>query len=150
MDMILRGGAMYVLVWGIFRLSGRRTMAQMTTFDFVLLLICGEATQQALLGDDFSMTNAVGVVLTLVCMDRVVAAFRARSRPFEQIVEGLPLLIMADGKPFEERMKRERVDAEDILHAARQSHGLGSLDQIKYAILEASGEISIIPVEDEK
>ena len=75
MDMILRGAAIYAAVWFIFRLSGRRTMAQMTTFDFVLLLICGEATQQGLLGDDFSITNAAFVVLT----DRLRKTFKARS-----------------------------------------------------------------------
>lgn len=150
MDMIIRGAAMYAMVWAIFRLSGRRTMGEMTTFDFVLLLICGEATQQALLGEDYSVTNAAVVVLTLVCADRVLTWVRAVSPRAERVMEGLPLIIMADGEPLQDRMKREHVDEQDILHAARQAHGLSRLDQVKHAVLETSGKISIMPRGEER
>jgi uncharacterized membrane protein YcaP (DUF421 family) len=145
MDMILRGAAIYIVVWLCFRLVGRRTMAEMTTFDFVLLLICGEATQQALLGDDFSLTNAAIIVLTLVSMDGALTALRARFPRLERIMDGLPLVIMRDGKLLRDRMAKERIDAEDIMHEARNSHGLERLSDIKHAVLEPSGGISIIP-----
>lgn len=145
MEMILRGVLMYALVWLVLRLSGRRTMSEMTTFDFVLLLICGEATQQALLDEDFSFTNAAVVILTIVSLDRLMTRWRVNSTRVERVVEGLPILIMVNGELREDPMHRERVDKEDILHEARRSHGLSRLDQIKHAILEPSGEISIIP-----
>lgn len=145
MDMILRGACIYVVVWLLFRIAGRRTMAQMTTFDFVLLLICGEATQQALLGPDYSVTNAAFVVLTLVSMDLAMTALRARFHRLERIMEGLPMLIVKNGEPLHERMAKERVDEEDVLHEARHSHGLRHLDQVQHAVLEPSGGISIIP-----
>lgn len=148
MDMIARGLAIYIVVWLFFRIAGRRTMSQMTTFDFVLLLICGEATQQALLGDDFSLTNAAFVVLTLVSVDLIVTALRARYQRLEHVIEGRPLLIMKNGRPLSDRMSRERVDEEDILHEARQKHGLRRLDQVDHAVLEPSGGISIIPREE--
>jgi uncharacterized membrane protein YcaP (DUF421 family) len=147
MDMILRGAALYAIVWLLFRFSGRRTMAEMTTFDFVLLLICGEATQQALLGDDFSITNAAVVVLTLIALDLALTALRVRFGFLERVMDGLPILIMKDGRLLKDRMARERVDEEDILHEARHSHGIGRLDQIRHAVLETSGGISIIPAE---
>jgi uncharacterized membrane protein YcaP (DUF421 family) len=146
MDMILRGAAIYGVVWFIFRLSGRRTLSDMTTFDFVLLLICGEATQQALLGDDFSITNAAVVVLTLIGVDLALTTLRARFPRFERLMEGRPLLIMKNGQPLRDRMAKERIDEEDIMHQARSSHGLGRLDQVDHAVLESSGGISIIPV----
>jgi uncharacterized membrane protein YcaP (DUF421 family) len=149
MDMILRGVAMYALLWVVFRLSGRRTMGEMTTFDFVLLLICGEATQQSLLDEDFSFTNATIVILTIICLDRAMGRWRVNSKRVERVVEGLPVLIMADGELRREPMRRERVDEEDILHEARRSHGLSRLDEIRHAILEPSGEISIIPRKEE-
>ncbi len=147
MDMILRGASIYVVVWLLFRLSGRRTLAEMTTFDFVLLLICGEATQQALLGEDFSITNAAIVVLTLISLDLALTALRARLPALERVMEGRPLLIMADGKLLKDRMAKERVDEEDILHEARHAHGIARLDQIRHAVLETSGGISVIPYE---
>jgi uncharacterized membrane protein YcaP (DUF421 family) len=145
MNMIARGVVMYVLIWFIFRVSGRRTMSDMTTFDFVLLLICGEVTQQALLGNDYSITNATIVLLTIVCADRSLALLRTLFPRLDRVVEGLPLLIMVDGKPLRDRMRRERIDEQDILHQARRSHGIDKLQQVKHAILESSGEISIIP-----
>lgn len=149
MDMILRGASIYAIVWLVFRLSGRRTMAEMTTFDFVLLLICGEATQQALLGDDFSVTNAAIVVLTLVALDLGLTALRARFGFLERVMDGVPMLIMKDGRLLKDRMAKERVDEEDIMHEARHAHGIGRLDQIRHAVLETSGGISIIPAEGE-
>jgi uncharacterized membrane protein YcaP (DUF421 family) len=145
MDMVLRGASIYCVVWLCFRLSGRRTMAQMTTFDFVLLLICGEATQQALLGNDFSITNAAIVVLTLIGLDLVLTSLRARLPALERVMEGRPLVIMSRGRPLKDRMARERIDVEDILHVARHTHGISRLDEIEHAVLETSGGISIIP-----
>lgn len=149
MDMVLRACAIYAVVWLIFRLAGRRTMAQMTTFDFVLLLVCGEATQQGLLGEDYTVTNAAIVVLTLVVLDHICTTIRARSTRLERIMEGSPVLIMENGRLVPERMKRERIDVEDILHAARHSHGLSRLEQIRHAVLEPSGGISIIPAQNQ-
>ncbi|HZW08549.1 MAG TPA: YetF domain-containing protein [Phycisphaerales bacterium] len=145
MDMIVRGAGIYAVVWLCFRLAGRRTMAEMTTFDFVLLLICGEATQQALLGDDFSLTNAAILVLTLVSMDGALTALRVRFHGLERVMEGLPLVLIRDGKMLHDRMAKERIDQEDILHEARSAHGLERLEDIKHAVLEPSGGISIIP-----
>ena len=73
MDAVLRAGSIYFILLLIFRISGKRTLSQITTFDFVLLLIVGEATQQGLLGDDFSVTNAILLVLTLVGIDVVLS-----------------------------------------------------------------------------
>lgn len=145
MDMILRGLAIYLGVWLMLRLTGRRTMSQTTTFDFVLLLIIGEATQQALLGNDFSVTNAVVVVLTLITLDRVVTVWHVRSKRFERIVEGVPVVLLKNGRPLEKPMRREHVDEQDILHAARHDHGIATLAGVRHAVLEPSGGISIIP-----
>ena len=65
MDAVTRGAAVYLLLLIIFRLAGRRTLAQMTNFDFVLLLIISEATQNAMIGEDYSVTNGALVVLTI-------------------------------------------------------------------------------------
>jgi uncharacterized membrane protein YcaP (DUF421 family) len=120
-------------------------LAQITTFDFVLVLIVGEATQQALLGEDFSLTNAFLVILTLIGIDTAMSFWKQRSPQVEKWLDGVPVIIVVEGKLLQDRMDQARVDADDVLEAARQSHGLERLDQIKYAVLERSGGISIIP-----
>ena len=147
MDSVIRAVAIYAIVWIIFRLAGRRTFAEMTSFDFILLLICGEATQQALLGDDFSITHASIIVLTLVWMDVILSHIKQRSQTADRLKDGLPVVLVANGKLLKHRMNRERVDSEDILEEARKRHGISRIDQIKYAVLERNGSISIIPSE---
>ena len=145
MESVIRAAVIYFALLVIFRVSGKRSLAQITTFDFVLLLIIGEATQQALLGEDFSLTNAVVVIVTLVGID-IALSFLMRASPFAgRIIEGAPTVIVDDGVPLHDRMKQARVDVDDVLTAARHLHGLERLDQIRRAVLERSGGISIIP-----
>jgi len=147
MDTIVRAAVVYLILLILFRISGKRSLAQITTFDFVLLLIISEAIQQALIASDNSMTNAVLLVLTLVALDIGMSFLKERSGVFEKLVDDVPLILVEDGKPIQERMRKERVDENDIMASARMSQGLERMDQIKYAVLERSGGISIIPKE---
>lgn len=149
MDAVLRSAVMYIFLLVIFRIAGKRALAQITTFDFVLLLIIGEATQQGLLGNDFSVTNAFLVILTLIGLDIGMALIKQRSKSFEQLVDGVPVIIVEDGRPLKDRMDRARVDVSDVLTAARELQGLERMEQIKYAVLERSGGISVIPKSDQ-
>jgi uncharacterized membrane protein YcaP (DUF421 family) len=144
-DAVLRAVVIYVVLLVIFRVSGKRTLAQITMFDFVLLLIVGEATQQALLGEDFSVTNAVVVIATLVGIDVAMTFVKRKLPSVDRAVDSLPVVILQDGRPIEHRMVRARVDVGDILAAGRVTQGVERLDQIKYAVLEQGGGISIIP-----
>lgn len=145
MSTVLRAAAIYAIVLVIFRLAGRRTMSELTTFDLVLLLLCGEAVQQALLGHDFTVTGAVLVVLTFVVLEGAATMVRARFPLFDRLLEGPPLVIVRRGVLLRRRMREESIDLDDILHAARQSHGLSRLSQVRHAVLEPNGQISIIP-----
>ena len=145
MDSVLRGIAVYVFLLVVFRFAGKRTLSEMTTFDFVLLLIVSEATQQALIDNDNSMTNSFLLILTLVGLNVGLSLLKQRSHQLEKWLEGTPVVVLEDGKPIKERMDKARVDEADILTAARELQGLERLDQIKYAVLERSGGISIIP-----
>lgn len=148
MDAILHTLAIYLFLLVVFRLSGKRSLGQVTTFDFILLLIIGEATQQALLGQDASVTHAYLVILTLLSADIGLSLWKQRSPRVDKLLEGIPLVIVEHGRPLQDRMERERVDVQDVLQAARSRHGLERLEEIKFAILERNGEISIIPRRD--
>jgi uncharacterized membrane protein YcaP (DUF421 family) len=131
----------------VFRLSGKRSLAQTTPFEFVLLLIISEVTQQALVGEDFSITTSILLITTLIGTDFLFSLIKQKWKGFEKVSEGSPLIVAANGKLLPERARKSRVSEEDIIEAARQLHGLERMDQIKYAVLELDGSISIIPKE---
>jgi uncharacterized membrane protein YcaP (DUF421 family) len=145
MDAVLRTVAIYAVLLVLLRISGRRTLAQMTTFDLVLLLIISEATQQALLGDDFSVTNALLVIVTLLAMDVGLSLMKQHVPSSDKLIDGLPMIVVENGTPLEERMRRARIDESDILESARETQGLESMEQIKYAVIEITGSITVIP-----
>lgn len=148
MDSVFRAAAVYLILLVILRIAGKRTLAQITVFDFILVLIISEATQQALLGDDFSITAAAVVIATLVLLDIALSVLKQNSERVDQIIDDIPVVIVDNGKLLLDRMQRARIDEQDILVAARELHGLERLDQIKYAVLERNGGISIVPNQD--
>jgi uncharacterized membrane protein YcaP (DUF421 family) len=144
-DAVLRGLTIYVFLLVLFRISGKRSLAQITTFDFVLLLIIAETTQQALLSDDFSITNAFLLITILFGLDIALSLLKQRWQWLDKILEDVPLVIVKDGQPLSEQMVKERVDNEEILEAARELQGLERMEEIKYAVLERNGRITIVP-----
>jgi uncharacterized membrane protein YcaP (DUF421 family) len=148
MDAVLRGLSVYIFLLIIFRISGKRSLGQVTSFDFVLLLIIAETTQQALLGDDYSLTKAFLLIGTLFGVDIGLSLLKQRSAKLDQLLEGAPLVIVEDGKPLKDRMDKARVDEKDVLHAARELQGLERMEQIKYAVLECNGDITVVPKQE--
>ena len=146
MNPVIRGLAVYLFVYIIFRILGKRSLAEITTFDFVLLLIISETTTDALVGEDYSLMASFIMISTLVGVDLVLTFTKGKWKWFEKISDGAPLVIVDKGVPLKKRMKKSKVDEEDILEAARNLHGLEKMEQVKYAVLEKDGSISIIPV----
>ncbi|AAZ55685.1 DUF421 domain-containing protein [Thermobifida fusca] len=145
MDSVLRAVAIYVILVVVFRLAGKRSMAQLTTFDLLLLLVISEATQQALLGNDYSVTNAALAILTLVAVGRTADFLRWRFPWFARLTQSVPVVLVAQGKVLAEQLARNHIDESEILEVARSSQGISRMEQIDYAILEESGTISILP-----
>lgn len=145
MDSIVRTVAIYFVLLMLFNIAGKRALAQTNTFDFVVLLIISEATQEAMMGDDPSLTNAFLVIMTLLGISTGMSVWKQRSSQVETLLTGGPLVVVEHGQPLKERMRMARLDDEDILQAARDKHGLERMEQIKYAVLEHTGSISIIP-----
>lgn len=145
MDSILRAVATFFFLLLIFRLSGKRSLAEITTFDAVLLLIISEATQEALTNGDQSMTNSFLLVLTLVGLNMLMQQLSTRWPAFDKLTNSTPLVLVEDGHVHEDRLKRMRVSEDDILEEGRARFGLERMDQIKHAVLERSGGITIVP-----
>jgi len=145
MDAVLRALFIYVFLLLLIRITGRRTLSQMSSFDFVLLLIIGESTQQALLGQDYSITNTAIVITALLALDRVFSLLKRHSPTFGKWTDGIPMVLVQDGQPLRDRMDKARISEEDILQSARRLQGLEKMDQIRLAVLESTGSITIIP-----
>jgi uncharacterized membrane protein YcaP (DUF421 family) len=120
MDAVLRGAALYLALLILFKLAGRRSLAQLTTFDFVLLLIIGEATQQALLGEDFSLTNALLVIITLIVIDIGASLLKRRSSRLAYLLDGSPTIVVENGVPLQWRLDKARMSLEDVMESARE------------------------------
>ena len=145
MDSVIRVIVIYFFLLVVFRISGKRTLAEADTFDLLSLLIISETTQQAMVDHDHSITNAMILVTTLVGMTIGLSLLKQRLPFVDKLLDDVPLVIVKDGKPLKDRMGRSRVDEEDILESARELRGVERMDQIKYAILERTGGISVIP-----
>jgi len=145
MDAIVRAVVIYFVLLLLLRITGNRSLSQITVFDFVLLLIISEAAQNGLVGEDYSITNSVLVITTLVMLDIGLSFVKAWLPAVERYVEGTPTLLIDQGKLMRDRMAKLRVDEQDILESARKLQGLERLDQVKYAVLERDGDITIVP-----
>lgn len=144
MESIFRTAIIYIFLMVVLRISGHRTLNEMTTFDFVLLLIMGDASQQAMTGTDYSLTNGLLIIMTLVLMDIFISFLKQKFRKVESIIDGMPVILINNGKILKKTMNQVKVDITDILESSRKLQGLERLDQIKYAILEKDGDITII------
>lgn len=145
MDSIVRAAAIYLALFGLFRVSGKRSLSQSTTFDFVLLLIISEAVSSALLANDASITGALLSVVTLMVLDLMLSLARVRWPWLDRRMQDAPVWLIRQGRCDTHAMRMERVDEQDILEVARLNQGLTSLDQIEAALMESNGKISIIP-----
>lgn len=147
---VAHSSAIYLLLLLIFRIAGRRTLAETTTFDLVLILIIGETTQQVMVGDDDTVPGAAIAIVTLVSLDMAIGYLKKRFRLFDFLLEGQPILLIREGKIQHAAMQAHSLDDEDLLEAARLSHGLGDVEEVRQATLERDGKISIVPWRDKR
>ncbi|MGQ0538398.1 MAG: DUF421 domain-containing protein [Gemmatimonadaceae bacterium] len=145
MSFIVRCALIYVFLLLVFRIAGKRALADITTFDIVLLLIISEATQQALTVDDASLTTAMLLIGTFITMEIALTFLALRWRGLDRWLNSLPVAIVQDGRVLDARMRRLRINLDEVRAAARTLHGIADLEQVEHAVLETNGDISIIP-----
>ena len=144
---VLRAVAMYVLVMVLIRASGKRAVGEFTPFYLVLLILIGNAVQNGINGGDNSMSGAVIMATTLVVLNYAVAWVTARNRRAEILVEGVPVVLARDGKLYKSVLRRELVSRNDFLEAMR-TNGVDSLADVRLALLEIDGHISMVARDD--
>ena len=143
MDIAIRAIALYVFVVFVMRMIGRRELSTLTPFDLVLLIVLGDAIQQGLTQDDYSVTGAVVAVSALAIMQVTTSYISYRVKPFRKILKGEPIILIEGGKLLNQNLRRERITADDVAEEMRTQQ-IAAFDQVQWAILESNGTISFI------
>jgi uncharacterized membrane protein YcaP (DUF421 family) len=144
MDLVLRALVLFAAVYILLRVVGRRELAEMEPVDFILLIVLGDAIQQGLTQDDYSITGALIAVGTIASL-QVFTSWGAFRFPWlRRVLEGHPIVLVEDGRVIEKNLRRERLTIDDLSEQARANQ-VASLEDVKWAIFEPSGTISFIP-----
>jgi uncharacterized membrane protein YcaP (DUF421 family) len=144
MDLVIRAAVVFLFVFLVTRIVGRRELSQLEPFDLILLVVVGDLIQQGVTQSDESVTGALIVISTIAMLSVAVSWVSFRFRKLRVVTEGEPIVLMQDGRPIERNMRRERITLEDIQEEARQVQ-ISSLEDLRWAILEDDGRISCIP-----
>jgi uncharacterized membrane protein YcaP (DUF421 family) len=144
MDLTLRAIALFSFVYLLTRIMGRRELSSLEPFDLILLIVIGDAIQQGLTQDDYSVTGALIVVGTFGVLQVFLSYLSYRFPKLRPALDGEPIVIVQDGAPIERNLKRERLTVEEIMVQARLQQ-VATMDQIAWAVLETNGKVSIIP-----
>jgi uncharacterized membrane protein YcaP (DUF421 family) len=143
MDIALRAAFAFFFVFLITRVVGRRELGSLEPFDLILLIVLGDLIQQGITQSDYSVTGLVVAVTTMALLTVLVSYLSYRFPRLRPVLEGEPVVIVHDGRPVERNLKRERLTLDEVMAEARQQQ-IASLDRIKWAVLETSGQISFI------
>ena len=143
MDIVLRAVVVFAFLLVLTRVIGRRELSSLQPFDLILLIILGDAVQQGLTQDDYSLTGALLAVGTIAVLQVFVSWIGYRFPRARPVLEGTPIIVVQDGEVIERNLKRERLDVEEVAEAARQQ-GIAHLSQVQWAVLETTGKISFI------
>jgi len=143
MDLAIRSVVLYAFVFILTRVVGRRELSSLQPFDLILLIVLGDSIQQGLTQDDYSVTGALIVVGTIAVLQVATSYLSFRVPLLRPVLDGLPIVVVEDGKPLEKNLHRERISVEELTEEMRQQQ-IGSLDDVQWAVLETSGTISFI------
>jgi uncharacterized membrane protein YcaP (DUF421 family) len=143
MDIVLRAIVIFVLLYVLMRVIGRRELSALEPFDLILLIVVGDLVQQGLTQDDYSLTGALLAIGTIAMLVLAVSFVNFRFPRLRPLLDGEPIVIVQDGKPIEKNMRRERLTVDDLAAAARLQ-SIGSVDDVAWAVMETSGRISFI------
>lgn len=147
MELVLRVAIVYVFLLFALRVIGKREFSELTAMELAVLLIVPELFQQAMIGDDSSLTGAIVAASTLLMLVFANSILTYLNPALERVVESTPTVLAHDGRLVEKNMRRERVTP-DELYGALHQNGYERLDQVKWAILDTGGKIVVVPLEE--
>jgi uncharacterized membrane protein YcaP (DUF421 family) len=143
MDIAIRSAVIFFFIYVLMRIIGRRELSSLEPFDLILLVVLGDSVQQAVTQDDYSVTGAFIVVSTIALLQVFVSYVNFKVPRLRSVIDGEPIVIVQDGKVIEGNARRERLTLDDIAEAARLQQ-IASLEDVQWAVLETSGELSFV------
>jgi uncharacterized membrane protein YcaP (DUF421 family) len=149
MEIILRATAIYFFLWMLTRGLGKRELAEMTVFELLLLMVVGDLIQQGVTQEDTSITGAMLAVGTIGAWIAIFSWSGYRYRGVRRLLEGVPVIVVRDGRPVEPALRLERVTLDEVLEEAR-SNGIANLRDVELGILEADGQFSFLQYSGER
>ena len=144
MDIVIRAAVIFVFIWMLMRVIGRRELSSMEPFDLIMLVVIGDLVQQGVTQQDLSVTGALLAAATIGLLTVLLAWFNYRFPRLRPALEGRPVVLVEDGKAIEPNLKRERITLEELAAQARLKE-IDSISDVRWAVLETSGAISFIP-----
>jgi uncharacterized membrane protein YcaP (DUF421 family) len=142
-EIVIRSAVLFIAIWVLLRVVGKREMSDLTAFDLVLLVVMGDLIQQGVTQEDMSVTGAFMAVATIGLLMVVTAWISFRFKATRPLLEGVPVVIVHDGEPYEEVLRNERLTINDVHEAARRN-GVSDLKDVEWAVLEPDGKFSFL------
>jgi uncharacterized membrane protein YcaP (DUF421 family) len=143
MEIVIRSTVIFFFLWIVTRAVGRRELSQLSAFELLLLVTFGDLVQQGVTQEDMSLTGAVLAVGTMALLTVLLSYLSFRFRRTEPVLEGLPVIIVRDGRPLEDVLRIERLSVAEVDEAAREQ-GIGDLKEVTIGIIERDGKFSFI------
>ena len=143
-ELIARGLLIYFFLILLLRATGTRQIGQMSPFDLVLLMVLSNAVQNSMNGGDNSVTSGLILAITLVAANWTVGKITSSSKTMEKLIEGSPQVLFHDGKIYEKILSEDQITRQELIAAVHKA-GYNGLDEVRTAILENDGSISVIP-----
>jgi uncharacterized membrane protein YcaP (DUF421 family) len=144
MDIALRAIVLYAFVVFLMRVMGRRELSSLSAIDLVLLIVMGDAIQQGLTQDDYSVTGSLIAVSTIAAVQVVISYLSFRSRRARRVLQGEPIVIVQNGRLIDRNVRRERLTEDDVAEEMRAQQ-IASVEDVEWGILESNGTMSFVP-----
>jgi uncharacterized membrane protein YcaP (DUF421 family) len=149
MEIVLRSVAVFAFLWFVMRVIGKKELTQLSAFELVLLIVIGDLVQQGVTQEDMSVTGAVLATGTIALLVVAMSYVGFRWNRSIRVIEGMPVIVVSDGRMLTEAMRNERLTEEEVVGEARQQ-GIGDIADIRYGVLEPDGRFSFVRRDEER
>jgi uncharacterized membrane protein YcaP (DUF421 family) len=147
-EVVLRTAIVYLFLVAALRISGKREVGQMSVLELIVILVISDAVQNSMIGDNLTLWGGIVAVVTLLTLDFALKALARRSKRLRRTLEGEPRLLVRDGRLLARAVQDEGIEVEEV-RAAVRSHGLARIEDVRLAVLETDGSISVVPRDDD-
>ncbi len=147
MEIVIRAAVIFLFLWGLTRVMGKKELAEMSAFELILMVVIGDLVQQGVTQEDMSITGAILAVGTIALLVLCFSYLGFRWKRARDVIEGVPAIVVRDGAVLPDVLRIERLTEEEVREAAREQ-GIASVDRIAVGVLEPDGKFSFIRTDE--